>query len=208
VTHLILTRHGETDWHAENRYAGASDIPLAPRGREQAEALARWAATAELDAIWTSPLARARETAAPAARVTGLTPCVDPRLREIDFGQGEGKTPAEMERLFPEALAAYRSDPVAHPLPGGEDPRAAAARAVACLQDIARAHPARRVLVVAHNTLLRLALCQLLGVPLSRYRAVFPLLRNGALTELRLDGDQAALLAFNVPLVTTVAPVP
>jgi broad specificity phosphatase PhoE len=66
MTELVLVRHGETVWHAENRYAGRSDVPLTPRGQEQAGALARWATGAGLDAVLTSPLCRARETAGPA----------------------------------------------------------------------------------------------------------------------------------------------
>lgn len=201
MTNLVLVRHGETTWHADDRYAGSTDIALTPRGYEQAELLAGWARTAGLDAIWVSPRSRALETAAPAARATGLTPRVDDRLRELDFGQAEGLTHAEMERLFPDAMAAFRVNPVAHRLPGGEDPRDAAERAVACFEEIARDYPGGRVLVVIHTTLIRLALCRLIGLPLEVYRSVFPFVRNAARTEIRLDGDRAALLEFNTPIV-------
>jgi broad specificity phosphatase PhoE len=197
---LVLVRHGETGWHADNRFAGTSDVALTPRGREQAELLAAWASGAGLAALWCSPLARARDTAAAVARATGLELRVDPRLRELDFGQAEGRTVAEMERLWPDRVAAWRADPVANHLPGGEDPRAAARRGAACLRDLVLAHPGGRVLVVAHTTLLRLVLCRLLGLPLRDYRRVFPSLGNCALTELRLDGEVVSLLHFNVPL--------
>ena len=123
MVRLALVRHGETIWNAENRYAGSTDIPLSPRGLEQAEQLANWASSAGLAAIWVSPLLRARQTAAPSERVTGLAARVDSRLREIHFGQGEGLTNEEIRQSFPEAFAAFQSDPVAHHLPGGEDPR-------------------------------------------------------------------------------------
>jgi broad specificity phosphatase PhoE len=123
VTRLVLVRHGETIWHSENRYAGSTDIPLGPRGLEQAEQLAKWAAGAELAAIWVSPLRRARETAGPSEIATGITARVDSRLREIDFGQAEGLTDTEIRQSLPEAFAAFQSDPVSHHLPGGEDPR-------------------------------------------------------------------------------------
>ena len=207
MTNLVLVRHGETIWHAENRYAGTSDIALTPRGYEQAELLADWARTAGLDAIWVSPLLRARETVAAAAHATGLTPHVDARLRELDFGQAERRTVAEMEFLFPEAIAAYRADPVAHHLPGGEDPRDAVERAVACFEEITRLYPGGRVLVVMHTTLIRLALCRLIGLPLERYRSVFPFVRNGAITEIQLDGERASLLEYNAPISPSTAPV-
>jgi broad specificity phosphatase PhoE len=202
VTHLFLVRHGATVWHTENRYAGRSDVALDPNGYAQAERLAAWASEAELAAIWCSPLTRAQETAAPVVRATGLAPHVDERLREIDFGHIEGKTIAEAEQLYPEEIRRFKADPVTYPMPGGEDPQQAARRAVATLRDIAVAHPGGRVLVVAHNTLLRLALCSLIGIPLPRYRTVFPAIRNGALTEIRLDGENTALLQYNSPLGT------
>ncbi len=200
MTHLILVRHGESIWHQENRYAGSSDIGLTPRGYRDAELLADWARTARLDALWVSSLSRTQETARPVARVTGLEPHIDARLRELGFGQGEGRTRAEMEQLFPEALKVFTIDPVAHPLPGGEDPRAATERGVACLHDIAEMHPEGRVLVVTHSTLLRLALCQLIGLPLAQYRNVFPIVYNCTLTEINLTGKQASLLMFNAPM--------
>lgn len=199
MTDFILVRHGETVWHAENRYAGRTDVPLTDLGREQAAALADWAATAALTGIWSSPLSRARLTAAPAAAACGLTAGVDERLYELDFGQGEGLTRDEMHRRFPEQLAAFLADPVEHHLPDGEHPRHAAERAADCLADLARAQPRGRILLVAHSTLVRVLLCHLVGIPLADYRRVFPRLDNGARTEIRLENGQAALLSFNAP---------
>ncbi|MFG2137980.1 histidine phosphatase family protein [Streptomyces sp. NPDC048650] len=202
MTDFILVRHGETVWHAENRYAGRTDVPLTDHGRDQAAALALWAATASLTAVWSSPLARARLTAAPAADACGLIPRVDDRLYELDFGRGEGLTRNEMRQLFPDQVAAFLADPVGSHLPGGEDPRRAAERAAACLTGLAREQPDGRILVVAHSTLVRLLLCHLLGIPLADYRRVFPRLHNGALTEIRIENGQAALLSFNTPALT------
>ena len=200
MTRLALIRHGETIWQAEHRYAGSIDIPLGPRGLEQAERLANWASSADLVAIWVSPLLRARETAAPSERVTGLTARVDSRLREIHFGRGEGLTETEIKQSFPQAFAAFEADPAVHYLPGGEDPREVALRAIECFREVETMHPRGRVLVVTHNTLIRVALCQLLGVPLSKYRTVFPTIANGALSEIGLQDGRFSLLKFNSPL--------
>jgi broad specificity phosphatase PhoE len=200
VTHIFLVRHGATVWHVENRYAGTTDVALDRDGYTQAEHLAHWASDAGLVALWCSPLTRARETAAPAAHAAGLEVRIDERLREVDFGQVEGRTMAEAEELFPEEIRRFKADPVAYPMPGGEDPHQAVRRAVSALHDIALAYPAGRVLIVAHNTLIRLTLCSLLSIPLARYRTVFPAVRNGALTEIGLADDKAALLQFNSPL--------
>ncbi|WP_406255277.1 histidine phosphatase family protein [Streptomyces chartreusis] len=197
---LLLARHGQTVWHAENRYAGVSDVSLTDTGRAQADALGQWAAAHPVDAIWTSPLSRAVITADPACRALGLTPHREPGLRECDFGVLEGRTLAEFAAQDPAAAEAFRTDPVANPFPRAEDPSAAAERGAAALHRIAAAHPGGRVLVVAHNTLLRLVLCTLLSIPAGEYRRVFPRLRNAAISELLVKSDgSAALLSLNVP---------
>jgi probable phosphoglycerate mutase len=200
VTNFVLVRHGETVWHAENRYAGTTDVALTDRGREQARRLAHWGAGTDLDGIWCSTLSRARETAEIAASATGHAARVDARLVELDFGRGEGLTSAEMQERFPAQLEAFRADPATHPLPGGEDPHRAVERALACLGDIADEHPDGRILVVAHTTLLRLTLCRLIGVALGEYRRLFPFVRNGAITEVTFGDGRPALLQFNTPL--------
>ncbi len=200
MTRLVLVRHGETIWHADKRYAGSTDIPLDPRGMDQAERLADWAASANLAAIWVSPLLRARQTAGPSERATGIEAHIDSRLREVHFGQGEGLTNAELRQSFPEEFAAFQSDPVFHHLPGGEDPRDVAQRAIDCFKEIATMHQRGRVLVVTHNTLIRVALCHLLGVPLSQYRTVFRTIANAALSEIGWHEGQISLLTFNLPL--------
>ncbi|MEU9789654.1 histidine phosphatase family protein [Streptomyces sparsogenes] len=196
---LLLVRHGETVWHAENRYAGISDVPLTERGFRQAEALAHWATKRGVDAVACSPLSRARLTARPAADALGLVPEVVEDLREVDFGWGEGRTIAEMEAEDPEAVRAFRADAEAGAFPGSEPPGAAAARAAAALRGLAAAHPDRTVLVVAHNSLLRMALCALLDIPVGRYRHVFPRLDNAAVSEIQVAGERTALRSLNVP---------
>ena len=214
ATELTLVRHGRTVWHAENRYAGVSDVPLDETGRAQAVALASWARHQSFDVLVCSPVPRAVATAAPVAAALGLDPEVVVGLREVDFGIAEGRTLAELRVSHPDAAAAFVADPVAHPFPGAEPPAAAAERAVDALRGVADRHRGRSVLVVAHNTLLRLALCAWLGIPLARYRAVLPRLDNAAATRLRVPVDDSvppALLALNVPTspaVTADEPAP
>ena len=199
MTVLFLARHGQTVWHADNRYCGSTDVGLTDRGVEQAQQLAGWAAGAKLDAVWASDLSRARNTARTSAEAAGVEVRVDPRLRELDFGDAEGLTIAEMGEKFPEALAAFRSDPATHHLPHGENPHAAAQRFVAALVDVDAEFPDGRVLVVAHSTAIRLALCTLLGIRLGRYRDVFPAVRNCAVTEILAANGHFALMQYNTP---------
>ncbi|HEY8482764.1 MAG TPA: histidine phosphatase family protein [Spirillospora sp.] len=196
-TTLYVVRHGQTEWHAENRYAGVSDVALTETGREQAERLGRWAAGTGAAAVWSSPLSRSRATAAPAAAALGLPLTIDGDLAEVDFGSAEGRTLAEMPAAD---VDAFLADPVAGAFPGAEDPRKAVERGMAALRRIASRHRGERVLVVTHNTLMRLTLCGLLGIAPSAYRKVFPQVRNCAVTELRIDGDVTALMSYNVPV--------
>jgi probable phosphoglycerate mutase len=201
MSRIVLVRHGETEWHAENRYAGRTDIALTPRGYSQALQLAGWAGNANISAVWCSPLSRSRLTAQPSADAVHLPLQIDARLVELDFGCGEGLTDQEMHERFPGARAAFLEDPAANFLPGGEDPIHAAQRGVEAVYDIASSASLHsRVLVVAHNTLLRIVLCELLQIPISRYRSTFPTLANGTLTEISLNSGHTSLLSFNAPL--------
>ena len=146
---------------------------------------------------------------APTAQALGMTPTVDARLRELDFGEAEGRTAKELTAAMKERYAAFQRDPFGCPLPGGEDPREALERGREALVEIALAAarvPGSRTLVVAHNTLIRLVLCELLGIKPSRYRRVFPVLDNVSLTELgfRFESSEepacVGLLQFNSPL--------
>ncbi len=199
VTTVHLARHGETIWHAENRYTGVSDVPLTGRGREQAASLAAWAADAGLDAIASSPLVRAVDTASPACAAAGLELSTDPRLREVDFGDGEGLTRTEMAERFPRAWEGFVARPARHPLPHGESGVDAIVRASPALDELVTAHRGGRVLVVMHSTLLRLLLCDRIGMDPDDYRRAFPTVVNAALTTLRIDDAGTALLGFNVP---------
>ena len=200
MTVLHLVRHGETVWHAENRYAGVSDIALTPRGLDQAESLGRWAATAGLDAVYASTLSRAIKTAKPAASATGLELVTDADLGEVDFGLGEGLTRAEMAERFPDELESFLAGPAENPLPNGEQGIRAIERSRSALDRIVTAYPDGRVLVVMHSTLVRLLICSLAGIDPNAYRRVFPHVGNCALNTVRVGPDGISLLGLNVPV--------
>ena len=132
-------------------------------------------------------------------------------LREVDFGIAEGRTIEELLEMDTDMVEAFRDDPAAHPFPSSEPPEEAAARAAGCLRDLAGQHPGGRVLVVAHNTLLRLALCHLLDLPVRHYRRIFPRLENAFITEVALFAEPdlpASLLTLNAPPLDQPDPSP
>lgn len=213
TTTMFLSRHGQTVWHAENRYAGVSDVDLTPRGVEQAHELAAWAGQQTLDRIVSSPVRRAVETATPVAAALHMDLQIEPGLSEMSFGIAEGMTIGEMRAQDAQMVADFVADPVAHPFPDAEDPSLAAERGSAALLALAAAHAGETLLVVAHNTLLRLSLCELIGVAPSRYRTLFPKLDNGCLSQIRVTvpspedrltplTPRVALVSLNVPLST------
>jgi 2,3-bisphosphoglycerate-dependent phosphoglycerate mutase len=197
MTLFHMARHGQTPWHRPNRYTGRSDVDLDEVGVRQAEELARWAATVRLSALACSDLRRSVQTAEPVAARTGLTPLVDKRLRELDFGLAEGRTLAEVRAEHPAVVERFVADPARHHFPDGEAPADAVTRGMAALAELSEAHPDGRVLVVAHSTLIRLLVCAVLGVPLSEYRRKLPRLSPGSRTDLEFGAGWVALLAYN-----------
>jgi broad specificity phosphatase PhoE len=152
MTTILLARHGETDWNLERRVQGHSDRPLNESGRAQALALADRLSTESLDAVYSSDLARARETAAVIAARHGLDVIETSDLREKDFGSWEGMTDTEIFARFPNAHRGEWGD--------GESRDELADRVVAALKEIAAAHLGGRVLVVTHGGPMRAALTQ------------------------------------------------
>lgn len=200
---LILVRHGQTAWHAENRYAGISDVDLTNTGRAQASALAQWAVANPPDLLFTSPIRRALETVAPVEVALSTTATVVDDLREMHFGVAEGRTLDELAEDDPEMVQRFARDPAGHPFPGAESTLDAAERGAEALCRIAVAAAGRTALVVAHNTLIRLSLCALLDIPVRNYRTVFPRIGNGTLSRVLMpaNGERGlSLLSFNVPV--------
>ena len=193
---LLLARHGQTEWHRENRYVSRTDIGIDETGREQARLLARRAEEENPALVLCSPLKRALLTAGPAAEACGMQPETDERLRELDFGGWEGKTLAEIREEAPESVRLFEES-AGHGFPGGEPLQEGARRILEVFEDLSRSHAGETVLVVAHNTLLRLGLCAVLGVPLGEYRRRLPRVVNGAVSELRFGEDGGALYSFN-----------
>ncbi len=151
MTTLLLVRHGETDWNADGRLQGQTDRPLSDYGRRQARQLAEELVDEELEAIYASDLARARETADIVGERLGLPVALDPQLREKDWGTWEGLTAVERDRV--EFV--------------GESTEAHSERMLHALRRISERHPGdARVLVVTHGGSMRRIQSAVLGMAL------------------------------------------
>ncbi|WP_061291852.1 bifunctional RNase H/acid phosphatase [Herbidospora cretacea] len=164
ATTLILLRHGQTALSVEKRFSGLGDPPLTELGESQAEKAATRLAEAKLDAIVSSPLGRARQTAEAVAKATGLPVHVDEDLRETDFGAWEGRTFAEIRERWPHETNAWLADPAVAP-PGGESFQAAGHRVQRARERILAAHPGETVLLVSHVTPIKLLVRHALNAP-------------------------------------------
>jgi broad specificity phosphatase PhoE len=160
---LILVRHGQTEWNVARRLQGHGDSPLTALGRRQAAGHLDWLRAAPPEAILTSPLGRARDTAAILGDGLGLVPEVDEALRERALGRFEGWTLDEIRAAHPDEHARREADPWHWRPAGGEHYPDLDARVAPLLARLA-GHPARRLLIVSHGTLARPLLRGLLGL--------------------------------------------
>jgi broad specificity phosphatase PhoE len=159
VSQLILVRHAEPEEDARGRCYGSLDVGLSPAGREHALALAPRLARLGYDAVYSSPRARARETAE--ACSSGVV--IDDGLRELDFGELEGRTYDEIAASEPDLYRAWMETPTRVTFPGGESYADLKERAVASLGRITREHAA--ALVVTHGGVIRAGLAEWLSLP-------------------------------------------
>jgi len=164
IRRLILLRHGRTPWNALVRMQGHTDVQLDDCGRDQSEAAARVLALEEPVRLWTSDLARARETASYLEKETGLTAVTDSRLREFDVGARSGLTQAEFAERFPEEYAASAAGHP-HPLVPGEEPVSAVSiRMVEAITEcFAQLAAGETGILVGHGASLKVGLMAALG---------------------------------------------
>lgn len=175
MTTLILVRHGETDWNAQHRWQGHSDTALNDAGREQARRLA--AEFEPVDVLYSSDLARARETAEIIAERLGLEIRLDPRLRERGFGSWEGLTTEDIEVTFPEEQQRWREGigPGAH---DAEQFETFAARVGSFVDEVVPRHVNEDVLVVTHGGTIRVVHALATGLDYVRDHRLIPAVAN------------------------------
>ena len=165
VTRLLIIRHGQSVWNREGIIQGQRDIELSLLGLQQAEAMANRLRDARLDAIYSSPLLRARQTAAALAGSHHLPIHLDADLVEIHHGAWEGLTETDVERQFGDLLHLWRTRPATVQMPGGEHFQQVKARSIAAVARIAAAHPRQSVAVVTHDVVVRAVIAHVLGLP-------------------------------------------
>ena len=168
---LFLVRHGETESNRLNLVLGRDDVPLNERGLWQAERVGRALAREPLAAVYSSPLRRTLDTARAVAAPHGLAVQIEQGLVEMDIGEADGLTFAEVRSRYPGLLEAWASEEGPNePMPGGERLVDVQERAWAAVQDIAARHADETVVAVAHNFVILSLLVRVLGIRLGQFR--------------------------------------
>lgn len=196
VTRLVLWRHGRTEWNQAGRFQGQTDIPLSDTGLSQAEATAPHVAAFKPDAIVSSPLRRALQTADALAEVTGLAVSTEDRLLEINVGTWAGLTLAEVRKKDSQ-LDVWSKTKDYRFSTTGETNTEVGQRVAPALRDIAAAHPGQTIVIVSHGTALRMGAARLCGLD---YQGAQDLgaLQNCAWSVLEPDKGRWHIIEWNL----------
>ncbi len=167
---IYFLRHGETTASQTGGYCGTLDPDLTPEGYQMAEDFADAYQSLPWVAVFSSPLRRAVATATPLCEAAGIRLQLKEGLREIAYGQWEGKTPEEVNREFHDSYVRWLADPGWNAPTGGERGVDVARRSSLVLEEIEQTCSAGHVLVVSHKATLRIMLCFLMGIDVGRFR--------------------------------------
>ena len=171
MTELLFIRHGETDWNRQQRFQGQIDVPLNATGQAQAVRVAERLAADRHDALFSSDLQRARETAAPLAAGWRLTPVALAGFREQNFGVLEGLDVPTIRARHPDLWQRWLEHRADYALPGGESLRQFHTRVMTAVRELVESHAGSRLAVVTHGGVLDMLWRSAYGLPLHGLRA-------------------------------------
>ncbi|WP_193198167.1 histidine phosphatase family protein [Nostoc sp. MG11] len=167
---LYFLRHGQTEASRNNAFCGSIDSELTPEGLEMAKAFASAYISTPWTAIFCSPMKRTVATAKPLCAAIGLEPELRDGLKEINYGQWEGKTPEIISREYHDDYIRWSADPAWYAPTGGEMAVTIASRSLQVIEEIKQLYNSGNVLVIAHKATIRIILCSLLGIDVGRFR--------------------------------------
>ena len=168
---LILARHGETMWNVEKVFRGRADIGLDEVGIRQAELLGKYLGNWKLEAICSSPVKRALDTANIVARYQKVSARIAEGLTDFDFGEWQSLSEQQVRRLYPDLFNEWHNNPDKVRMPGGESLEDVRRRAVEVVNDIVSRHQGN-VLLVSHRVVIKVLICYLLGLDNSHFRNI------------------------------------
>ncbi|PSB04275.1 histidine phosphatase family protein [Merismopedia glauca] len=167
---IYFLRHGETTYSIGGGFCGDLDPELTPSGLKMAQGFADTYSSTPWTAIYASPKQRAVATAKPLCQALNIEMQLRDGLKEIAFGEWEGKTVEQVKQEYAEDYISWMTEPAWNPPPGGETSVEIASRASLVIAEIQQNYLTGNVLVVSHKATIRIMLCSLLGIDLGRYR--------------------------------------
>ena len=168
-TIILLARHGETAWNRDKIFRGTYDIPLNDTGKVQAKLLAQAFKNRKIDAVYTSPLSRAYQTAQLSLSTQNIVPVTDERLIDINYGDWTGKEDGEVAKQWPEEHNLWNMSPQNATLPNGETLRKVYNRTVEAMEEITSKHNNQTVAIFAHRVVNKLLVLAALESELDRF---------------------------------------
>ena len=168
MTELILARHGQTEWNVGKIFRGRVDVNLDEVGVKQAELLGKYLSNCELEAVYSSPLKRALDTATIVARYHKVDVHTAGGLIDLDYGKWQSLPEQEVKRLYPALLNKWHNNPHKVRMPGGESLEDVRGRVIELVDDVLSKYQSR-VLLVSHRVVLKVLICSLLGLNNSHF---------------------------------------
>lgn len=196
---IYLIRHGETDGNVKAVFRGKMDLPLNARGRAEGARIADLLLPCGITRILSSPLSRAKETAAPLAARLHLAVESDPGFDDIDVGQWQGMEVSEVEKRHPNLFQIWRNSPAIFRFPHGDSLAALQERAHKRLLEVARDTGEGATAVFTHQIVTRVLTLAAMDLPLSAYWRLHQ--TTGAVNALEWTNDEFRLLGFNLTLL-------
>jgi broad specificity phosphatase PhoE len=167
---LFFLRHGETVASRTDGFCGTTDVQLTAAGVIMAKDFAFAYSQLDWTAIFVSPMIRTISTAKPLCDLIDIEMQLRDGLKEINFGQWEGKTPAEVNQQYHDQYVRWQSEPGWNAPPDGERAIDIARRSSEVVEEIEQTYQSGNVLIVSHKATIRIMLCSLLGIDVGRYR--------------------------------------
>lgn len=168
MSEIMLVRHGETAWNAEEIFRGRIDIELSETGLRQAELLAGYLRDSKIEAVYSSPLKRAQRTAQTIGDSHGLEVIVTPRLLDLDFSEWQGQSVTEVRGKYPELYEEWLSSPHKFRIPAGESLDEVRERAELVIDEVIASRRSV-VVLVSHRVVNKVLICALLGLDNSHF---------------------------------------
>ncbi len=195
MTKIILVRHGQTPWNKDKIFRGSKDIPLNDQGREEARLAGEWLKGETMQAAYTSPLSRSRDTALAIAGHHGVTVQDLPGLSDLCYGDWEGVPLTEVKIKFADLYRQWETAPQTVRFPGGETLEELRQRSMSAVEEVVRRHPDQVVLLSAHRAVNKVLIAALIGLDNSHFWRIGQ--DTTAVNRFTWDGNIWHIMAIN-----------